>query len=295
MALNPEITRQIDDIRHDSLHGASWLSRRAMTVIGLAIVKSEADTVSLFLEDLKETGRGLVESKPSMASVANCVSRLIYEIYRESGGEKDLPVLKNLASLIGRDLIKAFEEAFQKTARQGAGMIGEGDKLITCSYSSTVCQAIRMARLGGKDFSVMVSESRFGEKVYGEITSEEIRSYGIEVEIVADTAIRNRISGTNKALVGADSVLPDGSVINGVPAYHIALAAKESSLPFFALSEKIKLDARSYLGRSGEVEEGFDLLPPRLITGIITEEGIMNRVELIKNMKEMAGYLRVLY
>lgn len=295
MTLNSEIAEQIKEIGQDKIHGASWLSRRALGVMNLAIEKSEAKKVAIFLEELKEVGRELGEGKPSMASITNSVSRLVYEISQESKREKDLAALKSLASSMGNKLIEDSEENFRKATLQGAEVVEMGDRLMTCSYSSTICEALRIARLRGENFHVLVAESRFGGKAYGEIAANELESYGIEAEVVSDSAISDRMSTVNKALVGADSLLSDGSLVNGTPTHSIAWAARECQLPFYSLCETAKFDARSYLGRPGELEEGFDRVPSHLITKIITEEGIAKPDEVVNYIKEMAGWVRTLF
>jgi translation initiation factor 2B subunit (eIF-2B alpha/beta/delta family) len=294
MALSPVVTQQIEEIRQDKIHGASWLSRQAIGVMNLAIEKSEAKNKADFLEELKAVGKGLMEASPSMASITNCVSRFVYQVSRKSEIKKDLGSLKKLAHSKGNELIKDVEETFFKAAEQGAEVIGEGDRLMTCSYSSTICQTFRLARLTGKGFQVLVAESRSGGKAYGEMTAEQLRAYGIPAEVIPDKAIKQYISKVGKALVGADSVLADGSLINGVPTYAVALAAKESQIPFYSLCETDKFDTRSYLGQPPELEEGFDRVPPHLITGIITEKGVVKPVEVMHYVKQRARYVRIL-
>jgi translation initiation factor eIF-2B subunit delta len=295
MPLNPEIAKQIEEIRQDRIHGASWLSRQAISVMNLAIEKSEAENVADFLEELEAVGRGLMEARPSMASITNCVSRFVYQVSQKSETKKDLGSLKKLACSKGNELMKDLEEAFFKVTEQGAEVIEKGDRLMTCSYSSTICQTLKIAKLAGKEFHVLVAESRSSSgQVYGEITAEQLKAYGISAEVIPDKAVKQYISKMGKAVVGADSISADGSLINGVPTHAVALAAKESQIPFYSLCETAKFDVRSYLGQQPELEEGFDSVPPHLITGIITEEGIIKPGEVMDYMKQRARYVQIL-
>ncbi len=63
MALNPEVAKQIKEIRQDIVHGASWLSRQAIGIMNLAVEKSAANDVADFLEELRVVGRELMNSK----------------------------------------------------------------------------------------------------------------------------------------------------------------------------------------------------------------------------------------
>ena len=293
MLLNLEVARKIEEIRQDRTHGASWLSRQAIGVLNLATMKSEAKKAADFREELKAVARELIEARPSMASITNYVSRFIYEVSQESKLEKDLVSLKSFACSKGNELVKDSEKAFLQATEKGAEVIEKGDRLMTCSYSSTICQAFRIAKLRGKEFHVVVAESRFGGKVYGELAAEQLKKYGIPADIIPDNAIGRYISKVNKVLVGADSISADGSLINGTPTYAVALAAKESQVPFYSLCETAKFDITSYLWKPIELEEGFDRVPPDSITGIITEEGITKPDEVVNHIEKMEWILSI--
>ncbi|GAI73282.1 unnamed protein product, partial [marine sediment metagenome] len=89
----------------------------------------------------------------------------------------------------------------------------------------------------------------------------------------------------------ADSVLRDGSLINGLPTCELALAAK-GKLPFYVVCETLKFNPR-VSSKHVKLEEGFDLTPPELITGIITEAGAFKPENLAPHMKELERYLGV--
>jgi translation initiation factor 2B subunit (eIF-2B alpha/beta/delta family) len=99
-------------------------------------------------------------------------------------------------------------------------------------------------------------------------------------------------------LVGADGVLADGSVVNKVGTYALALAARDRSLPFYVACESLKISPRREWG-DAEVEEGdpaevlpdaidgvtahnvyFECTPARLVTALITEEGVFRPDQL---------------
>ena len=128
----------------------------------------------------------------------------------------------------------------------------------------------------------MAAESKSSGNAYGELAAEELKRHGISVEVIPDQAIGDSITRASKALVGADSILGDGSLINGTPTYEVAAAAKKAGIPFYSICETAKFNIHS-LAEQPELEEGFDSVPPGLITGIITED------EMIKQ-EEIPGY-----
>jgi translation initiation factor 2B subunit (eIF-2B alpha/beta/delta family) len=88
-------------------------------------------------------------------------------------------------------------------------------------------------------------------------------------------------------------VLYDGSIINGCPTYGVAVEADDSGVPFFSVCESIKANTLSYLGKNIEAQKGFDLIPSNLITGIITEKGILDFQQIVEVMKNNSKFYEV--
>jgi translation initiation factor eIF-2B subunit delta len=192
-----------------------------------------------------------------------------------SQDEKDLDSLKKSARITGKDFLKSATKAVSKSIEYGCGIISDLDTVITCSYSSTVCQVLEMAKKREAKFRVMVTESRLNDQIYGQITARQLMKHQIPVELISDQNINLRIAKADKALVGADSITADGYLINGKPTFLLAQAAKKKKIPFYVVCESAKFDIQDYVTKSPELEPGFERTPLNLITGIITEKGTM--------------------
>jgi len=275
MSLSAEVTRAIEQLRQDRKHGASWISQQAIKVICLSLKKTAAKDVAALREEIKTVGKQLTQSRPTMTAIANNVSYLVCQILKESEQDQSLATLKSSARSICDNLIKHTEKAALQAAEHGAEVVADQDQLMTCSYSSTVCTTLKIARQQGKQFHVVVakSKSRCG-MAYGEITAAQIKAQGIAVESIPDDDIPHHMSRMNKVMVGADSVLGDGTLINGTPTYRVALAAKNANVPFYCVCETSKISAPAHCDEGTDLEEGFDRISPSLITGVITEEGM---------------------
>lgn len=284
-----EVERGIEEIRADRLHGASQLSRQALEVLKLVIEKG-SDTKDDFLEGLKNVGNRLIKVRPGMAPIANLVARLIYEVFQVSK-EKELHSLRDFAWSKTEELERSSKIALEKAVAQGAEIIEDNDKIMTCSYSSTIKEVFRIVSECEKKVRVWVLESKDKDKSYGKIMADELCREGIFARLVPDIAIKDCITEVRKVLVGADSVLRDGSLINGLPTYELALAAK-GKLPFYVVCEALKFNPR-VSSMQVKLEEGFDLIPPELITGIITEAGVFKPENLAPRMKELERYFGV--
>jgi len=278
------VTKRIEEIRNDRQHGAGWLSREALSVVKLAVERSEAASTRGFIAELEMASQNLTEARPSMAPLRNLVSRLISEVRGKSEVERNLDSLRAFAVASCDQFILESIEATARVTQIASEIIHNGYKGMTCSYSSTVCQIFEAARDTGKEISVMVAESRAVDgEAYGELTARELGLLGILAELVPDHSIERHTSLANMVLIGADTILRDSSVINGVPSLELALAAKAAGVPFYSAAESSKMDCSEELS-TARIESGFEKVPFDLITGIITESGVWEPTELAEHI-----------
>jgi translation initiation factor 2B subunit (eIF-2B alpha/beta/delta family) len=298
MAYDPEVAQMLDEIHQDKDHSASWLSLRAIGALRLAAGKSTAATTAEFLAEMKAVARDLSEAKPPMAPIGNLVAQWFYQIAHEPEADAGMDSLRAFAILTGEKIVKARKGALNRVAEHGSQVVEDDDILMSCSDSATVLESLKVARLAGKEFGVYVAESRTSSgKSYGEAMAERMRSEKIPVKVIPDSprSIADAAAKSNKVMVGADSILDDGSLINGSPTLIIAETAKEKQIPFYAVCETTKFSALRIAGRHLWLEEGFEVIPQHLITRIITDEGLMNVDQAMVKAKSMARYLVALW
>lgn len=289
-----QLSDKIKEIEFDRASGASQLARKALDVLRVFAQTSRNKTCRGFVEDFNKLGRRLFEVRPNMAPVQNLVAQIVYEV--DTLEECDLVVVRNFAISRIEELCKESEFAVKKSAEWGATIIADSDYLATCSYSSTVGETLKVAKQQGKSFKVFVAESRTEDNKfqYGRILAKFLKSIKIPAEVFPDDEIYRYAPKTKYVLVGADSLLCDGSIINGAPTYKVARKAKECGIPFYSVCETTKANTLSYLGKNIELKEGFELVPANLITGIITEKGILDANEIVEIMKEKSKFFEAL-
>jgi len=288
--VNSKIIERINKIKSDRVHGAGWLSRQAISTLNFAVNASQARTITEFVEEVQMVAAELVKARPSITPIANYTNELLNQIITRSQSEKDPVSLKNFAKIKGNELIKSSVRAFSKAVEYGCGIITDLDTVITCSYSSTVCKVLELARKRETRFRVITAESKFRDKAYGKITAEQLMKHHIPVEVIRDENIHLRIAKADKALVGADSITADDYLINGTPTLTLAQAAKKKKIPLFTICETAKFDTYGYIAKAPELEPGFDKTPLNLVTGIITEKGTMQPSMVISYIEQMAHH-----
>jgi translation initiation factor 2B subunit (eIF-2B alpha/beta/delta family) len=203
-------------------------------------------------------------------------------------------------------LIQDSKDVKMSVINPAKAVIGNPKSVFTYSYSSTVVELIKSL---GKP-QVIVTESR---PLYeGRTLAEELTSNGIKVLLIIDAAIGMYIKKSQVAIIGADSVTHDGSAINKMGSKLLALAAKEQGIPFYVVCDTMKFAIMNYLGKSIELEEKepeevakikgvmvrnpyFEVIQSHLITGIITEEGLMKPFDIRRKMKGMQKEVELLF
>lgn len=299
MDISPEILGLIDEVRNDKTRGASQLARRAAEVLKIAAERSRVESPGQFWREQRAVGERLMSARPAMAPIFNIVSGLLDAI-AGSAETADLNTIRRLTATRANEAIEASLQAVAQIAEHGSQLIADGDRIMTHSYSSTVAAALKEAFTEHRDIEVTATRSGAGRS--GEKTARELGLYGIPVVFIDDTAAGLYMSAASKVVVGADRICADGKLVNGIGTYQLALAADKAGVPVYVLCETLKFDPRVRGDEvdleGGEVVEtselppqvrvgnpSFDITPLELVTGVVTENGLLTP-------EEVGGYLQ---
>lgn len=298
---NPEKLIQV--IEEDNIHGADWLSNAAVGVLITASLREEASDVDVLHERLWDIGIRLASSRPSMAPLANKIGYLFSELDKVNS----LKEYRAKVSEVGTEIINSSKVNKQKIAEHMKIVESEAKSVFTYSYSGTVVDVIRMV---GYEH-VVVTESR--PMLEGRRLAEELGNEGVEVLMIVDGAAGMYVTAADICVIGADSVQYNGSAVNKVGSKLLAYAAKDQGIPYYVLCDTSKFNVLNYLGQSIELEAKtpnevskpmknvtiknpyFEIVPPELITGVITEEGLMEPLDIRQRMESMRKYVEPLY
>ena len=149
------------------------------------------------------------------------------------------------------------------------------------------------------------------------MTAYELGQHGVACTVVPDSASGHvmRSIGIDLVIVGCDRVAANGDTANKIGTYMQALAAKDNGVPFYValpsrtadlslahgglieIEERHQDEVLGITGRTGDgavahvsiaapgaraVNPAFDLTPARLVTGYITEVGVLSASDLGK-------------
>lgn len=277
-------------IATDDRHGSAYLSIRALEV--LRDVAGRATNRDGPLEAVASEARELLAARPSMAALRNRVNRAMAQAMSAAEVEQ--------AAIAGID--RAFDVDDRAAAKAAAVIADHGGSVFTLSRSGTVLEALREGAA-----SIVVAESRPASEGVG--VAEELAEADCDVRLCTDAAVAQLLAteAIDVVLVGADTILPDGAVSNKTGTRMAALAAHHEAIPFYvvASTDKVSTDAEVHLeaGDPRAVYDGpaaievsnptFDMTPPALVTGYLTERGILGPHDLaavVDELRELSSW-----
>ena len=190
--------------------------------------------------------------------------------------------------------------------KNGSELFNDNDTIMThCNAGAlatvgygTALGVIRATKDSGKNIKVIATETRPIQQG-SRLTAFELKHDGIDVSLIPDTAVGYSMANSlvDKIVVGADRILRTGHVYNKIGTYQVATMAKQHNIPFFVAAPLSTFDMKSNpedviieqrkgsevtgIGDKKTAPDGidvinpaFDMTPPELIAGIITEKGI---------------------
>jgi len=276
------LRKSISALKKDREHGAGFLGRQALEILRLTGADSTAETAEKFLAEISQVAGALIESRPGMVSIANYALFVKEELAAAAKTAKSPQRLKKTAFSIASRLLKSQEKSSAAASRNAVKLVTKRSIVMTCSHSSTVCSTLEMAMRGGTDFKVLAVESRYKKISCGEITAKRLQAAGISCEVVRDEQIGWHVARADYILCGADAVSLHSWLINGTPSLELAVMAVRKNKPFHIICETSKFDARGFLAGLQRAEPGFDMVPLELITGIVTEHGVLTVDDALK-------------
>jgi translation initiation factor 2B subunit (eIF-2B alpha/beta/delta family)/ADP-ribose pyrophosphatase YjhB (NUDIX family) len=268
----PEMETAIIALSRDRLHGASFLGRRAVEILAKVASVSTAESNAELFRDLLSFTLKLRKAQPSMATLRNLTGMVLKEADAArydftSVGEYRKAVISSAERVLDNS-IRAAEDA----SRNCVSILSDQGHVLTHSYSSTVKRALELATKSRHKLTVFATESSPG--LEGKRLANDLVTLGIPVRLTADSTVHSIVANVDLVLVGADSILADGSTVNKIGTAHIAKAAREIGVPLTVVCETAKFSTQDFLGEPVDIsKELFDVTASECVATMVTEEG----------------------
>lgn len=311
MSDHSAIVTVVDRIRRDAIGGAADIAKEVVQALTAMTSDSAARDSNALVAEVEDAVTDIMRVTPSFAPPINALHRIVGRMEAAHGQGADVAALKAEIRHAADEFAAWAESALENVARYGAEKVRDGDTVFMYSMSSTVWRILRRAKQQGKSFSVIVTESRPGNE--GLWTVREMEKHGIPVSVSIDACIGELVPVSDVVFVGADAISSTGEAFVKVGTYPTALVARANGVPFYVAADTLKFDPSTLLGLPfrGEhiprdqvlgadysadipvVGDLFEAVPPDLITGVITEMGILSATAGLSVMWEMKQSAKV--
>ena len=311
--MNKIIEQVYQDIKSIKIQGATNVALAVAKALKKYSKSVEVKSSSQLIKEISKAGKYLVSARATEPMADNVVEFILFYLQKN----KDLSVVE-LKKVLNSEIDYFFalvEQNNKKIIKNGEKLIKFGDKVFTHCHSSTVIKTFVAAKKNKKNFQVFQTETR--PLYQGHKTANDLKKAGIKDTLVVDSAapyLISKISGNkfviDKVIIGCDAISRDGSCVNKVGSFSLALTAFLNKVPVYVATQSLKINEDAKNLKAIKIEErearevwekapkglkifnpAFDKVPVELITGYITEFGVVKPKDLMKKIKKNYSWL----
>ena len=291
-----------DAIRNLVVRGAPAIGVSGAFGLSLASLQSKANSKHELINDLENAKEILFSTRPTAVNLGWGLERIMKIALSGNSVEE----IKELVISESKRMADEDIEINKSMGINGASLFDDNDTIMThCNAGAlatvaygTALGVIRATRESGKNVKVIATETRPIQQG-SRLTAFELKHDGFDVSLIPDTAVGYSMANglVNKVVVGADRVVKTGHVFNKIGTYQVATMAKQHGIPFYVAAPLSTTDLKTKFKdviiemRKGSevtgigdkktapddinvINPAFDMTPPELISGIITEKGV---------------------
>ncbi|MDA1265495.1 MAG: S-methyl-5-thioribose-1-phosphate isomerase [Planctomycetota bacterium] len=309
------VPEMVDAIYRLAVRGAPAIGVSAAYGVLLGIQEDAGMEAGALVAKVGEVCDTLAAARPTAVNLFWALNRMRAKAEKDhAGGANGEGIVSGLFEE-AHAIFHGDRDTCRRMGEIGAELIHDGDTLLThCNAGAlatagmgTALAPMYVAKEQGKTIHVFADETR--PLLQGaRITAFELMHAGIDVTLITDgMAARVMFEGKVDAVfVGSDRIARNGDVCNKIGTYSVALAAQAHDVPFYVVAPLSTVDPSLDSGDLIPIEErapeeitegfgkrtapegvkvyspAFDITPARLITGIITEVGLIEQPTMAK-------------
>jgi methylthioribose-1-phosphate isomerase len=295
-----------DGIRSMVVRGAPAIGCAAAYGVALEALNLQDAIMDEFSKGMEQAFKILLQSRPTAINLFWAVDRM-----RSKMNENISLTPKEIANTLLSEAHKILNQDIEinrKMGSFGAELLPDGARVLThCNAGAlataghgTALGVIRSAVEAGKKISVIADETRpFLQGA--RLTAWEMVQEDIPVTLISDNMSGHLMSHgeVDVIIVGTDRVAGNGDVANKIGTYMVAVLSKRHNIPFYVACPLSTIDRSILSGSDIPIEErpideitgyrdfqwaakgvsvrnpAFDVTPADLVTGLITEKGVI--------------------
>lgn len=295
----------VEAIRRLVVRGAPAIGIAAAYAVCLAAMEFRDQSPEDFRASMDQAMKDLAASRPTAVNLFWSLDRMRLTLSAAGSGAEAIPVLTREAEAIHREDIAMN----RKIGRYGAELVPAGARILThCNAGAiatggygTALGVVRAAHAKGHVEMVYCDETR--PLLQGaRLTAWELVKDGIPTTLITDSMAASLMAQgkIDMVFLGCDRMARNGDFANKIGTYGVAVLANYHGIPFYTVLPSSTIDMSIPDGKHIVIEErdpsevthfagvqtapegvgvynpAFDVTPHRLLTGIVTEKGVIH-------------------
>ncbi|MEM8603148.1 MAG: S-methyl-5-thioribose-1-phosphate isomerase [Cyanobacteria bacterium P01_H01_bin.121] len=303
-----------DSIKQLKVRGAPAIGIAGAYGLVLSMQNQTDLPMAAFLQELERQANYLDTARPTAVNLSWALKRLVQLAKQQQQLNQNLNQDLSVSELYqrleqeaiaihdeDRQLCRGIGEAGVSLIRDGMGVLTHcnAGSLATSEFG-TATAPMYLAHAQSKQFRVYADETR--PLLQGSrLTAWELQQAGVDVTVICDNmAAAIMAQGLiDLVIVGTDRVAANGDVANKIGTLGVAILAQYFQIPFYVACPYSTIDFNTPTGQAITIEErgeaevthfglrrtapeniqyrnpAFDVTPNQLVTGLITERGIL--------------------
>lgn len=305
----------VEDIKSVKIQGATNVAIATFEGIKL-FINSEGNKYSsyeLFINEVEKIGYLLANARPNEPLAQNGVKFIINMMKIKYHGEKDVKKVGEQILKLVEEYLNFIKEGKERIVENGKAVLTPSIKgILTHCHSSTAEKLIINHLHNLPDGKVVCTETR--PLFQGRTTAKNLLASGLDTTLIADSAVESFIIGKgtfpiDTVFIGCDEITMQGDAVNKIGSWGVAHAAYFANKPVYIVGSILKtnvstayrpiqIEMRNAVEIWPEAPEGlkmvnpsFEIVDHRMITGFITELGVLAPDQIGKSIQKSYQWL----
>lgn len=303
-----------DAIKKLKVRGAPAIGVAGGFGVFLGVKNNNYKDVKALVRGVEKSAEYLSRSRPTAVNLFWALDRMVKLAH--SGKHNDVRTLKTALFKEAKKILKEDQKICRDLGRIGSGIVPKNARVLTHCNAGGLATADYGTALG-----VIFSSAKKIKKVYvdetrpvlqgARLTAWEIVHAGLNATLICDNMAGHVMSEgcVDLIVTGADRIASNGDTANKIGTYSLAVLAARHRIPFYIAAPLSTFDMNIKNGGQIPIEQrdpdevrkignsyitlknvdvynpAFDVTPAGLITGIITEKGIIKKPDRKKIAK----------
>ncbi len=311
-----DVAKAIEDLL---VRGAPAIGVAAAMGVALGVSRLKAKNITELKRGFKKITTRLARTRPTAVNLFWAIEKMTSVFEKALNDQKTIQQITKILIAEAKSLCREDVEINKRMGKNGAKLIKNNSTILThCNAGAlatagygTALGVIRAAVEAKKNIKVFADETR--PILQGaRLTAWELMEDNIDVTLITDNMAGYAMQQglIDAVVVGTDRVAANGDVANKIGTYSVAVLAKAHNIPFYVAAPTSTIDEKIKHGKDIPIEErspkevtsvlgkhiapnkvkvinpAFDVTPAKLVTAIITEDGVL-KAPYTANIKKL--------